>query len=93
MGFEGRRKRKYKAAGKFAERMWKIQEKVKAAVKKAQNKIKKFVDRKQSKGEKYKVKNLVLLSTKDLKQQIKERQLEKLTECFVGPYIMTWQNS
>jgi len=24
MGFEGRRKRKYKAAGKFAERMWKI---------------------------------------------------------------------
>jgi len=24
MGFEGRRKRKYKAAGKFAKRMWKI---------------------------------------------------------------------
>jgi len=24
MGFEGRRKRKYKAAGKFTERMWKI---------------------------------------------------------------------
>ena len=24
MGFEGRRKRKYKAVGKFVERMWKI---------------------------------------------------------------------
>jgi len=28
----------------------------------------------------------VLLSTKDLKYQIKERQLEKLTERFIGPY-------
>ena len=28
----------------------------------------------------------MLLSTKDLKYQIKERQLEKLTERFIGPY-------
>jgi len=28
----------------------------------------------------------VLLSTKDLKYQMKERQSEKLTEHFVGPY-------
>jgi len=28
----------------------------------------------------------VLLSTKDLKWQIKGRRSEKLTECFVGPY-------
>ena len=48
--------------------------------------MKKFADRKQSKGEKYKVGDLVLLSTKDLKWQIKGRQLEKLMECFVGPY-------
>jgi len=31
MGFEGRRKGKYKAAGKFVEKMKKIQEKAKAA--------------------------------------------------------------
>ena len=48
--------------------------------------MKKFADRKQSKGKKYKVGDLVLLSTKDLKWQIKGRQLEKLMECFVGPY-------
>ena len=27
-----------------------------------------------------------MLSTKDLKWQMKRRQLEKLIECFVGPY-------
>jgi len=48
--------------------------------------MKKFIDRKQSKGEEYKVGDLVLLSTKDLKWQMKRRQLEKLTEHFVEPY-------
>ena len=28
----------------------------------------------------------MLLSTKDLKYQMVGRQMEKLTECFVGPY-------
>ena len=86
MGFEGKRKGKYKVVEKFTERMWKIQKKVKVALKKAQDEMKKFIDRKQSKGEEYKVGDLVLLSTKDLKWQIKRRQLEKLTEHFVEPY-------
>jgi len=34
---------------------------------KAQEEIKKFVDKKQREGEEYKIENLVLLSTKDLK--------------------------
>ena len=66
--------------------MQKIQKEVKAALKKAQDEIKKFADRKQSKREEYKVENLVLLSTKDLKQQMKGRRLEKLMKYFVGPY-------
>ena len=48
--------------------------------------MKKFADRKQSKGEEYKVGDLVLLSIKDLKWQMKGRQLEKLMEHFMGPY-------
>jgi len=48
--------------------------------------MKKFADRKQGKGEEYRVGDLVLLSMKDLKWQMKGRRLEKLTECFVGPY-------
>ena len=45
MGFEGRRKRKYEAAGKFVEKMKKIQEEAKAALGKAQEEMKKFGDR------------------------------------------------
>ena len=45
MKFEGRRKRKYKAAGKFIERMKKIQEKAKAVLEKMQEEMKKFVNR------------------------------------------------
>ena len=46
MGFEGRRKGKYKAAGKFVEKMKKIQEEAKAALGKAQEEMKRFGDRK-----------------------------------------------
>jgi len=86
MGFEGRRKGKYEAAGKFMEKMRKIQKEAKAALGKAQEEMKKFADRKRGKGEEYRVGNLVLLSTKDLKWQMKGRRSEKLTEHFVGPY-------
>jgi len=86
MGFEGRRKGKYEAAGKFVEKMRKIQEKAKAALGKAQEEMKKFADRKRGEGEESKVGDLVLLSTKDLKWQMKGRRSEKLTEHFVGPY-------
>jgi len=44
MGFEGRRKRKYKAAGKSMERMKKIQDEAKVALGKAQEEMKKFAD-------------------------------------------------
>jgi len=59
---------------------------VKAALRKGQEEIKKFANRKHREGEEYRVGDLVLLSIKDLKWQIKGRRLEKLTEHFVGPY-------
>jgi len=86
MEFEERRKEKYEAAEKFVERMRKIQEKVKAALGKVQEEMKKFANRKRREEEEYRVGDLVLLSMKDLKWQMKGRRLEKLTECFVGPY-------
>jgi len=48
--------------------------------------MKKYTDRKKVEVDDYKVKNLVMLSTKDLKYQIVGRRTEKLTERFVGPY-------
>ena len=67
MGFEERRKGKYKAAGKFVERIKKIQEEAKVALGKAQEEMKKFANRKWGEGEKYMIEDLVLLSMKDLK--------------------------
>jgi len=86
IGFEGRRKGKYEAAGKFIEKMKKIQEEAKAALGKVQEEMKKFANRRRREEEEYRVGNLVLLSTKDLKWQMKGRRSEKLTERFVGLY-------
>ena len=51
-----------------------------------QEDMRKYADRKRSDAVEYKVGDLVLLSTKDLKWQMVGRRSEKLTERFVGPY-------
>jgi len=51
-----------------------------------QKEMKRYVNRKQEEIEEYKIGNLVLLSTKDLKWQIVEKRSEKLTEQFLRPY-------
>jgi len=48
--------------------------------------MKKYADRKRGEVDNYKVGDLVMLSTKDLKYQMVRRRTEKLTERFVGPY-------
>ena len=86
MGFEGRKKGKYKRAERFIEKMKEIQEEVKAVLGKAQADMKKYADKKRSDVDEYRVGDLVILSTKDLKYQMVGRRIEKLTERFVGPY-------
>jgi len=86
MGFEMRKKGKYKGAEKFAEMMKSVQEEAKAVLQKVQEEMKQYVDRERGEVEEYQVGNLVLLSTKDLKYQMVRRQMDKFTECFVGPY-------
>ena len=86
IGFEMRRKGKYERAEKFMTKMREIQEEAKAVLEKAQEEIKKYTDRGRAEVNEYKVGDLVILSTKDLKYQIIGRRTEKLTERFVGPY-------
>jgi len=86
MGFEGRKKGRYAGAEKFIEKMKEIQEEAKTVLGKAQADMKKYADKKRSDVEEYKVGDLVMLSTKDLKYQMIGRRTEKLTERFVGPY-------
>jgi len=48
--------------------------------------MKKYADRKRVEVDEYKVRDLVILSTKDLKYQMVGRRTKKLTERFIGPY-------
>ena len=71
---------------KFVTKMKEIQEEAKAALGTVQEEMKKYADRKREDMDEYKVGDLVMLSTKDLKYQMVRRRTEKLTERFVGPY-------
>ena len=67
-------------------KMKEILEETKAALGKAQEEMKKYTDRKRTEVDNYKVGDLVMLSTKNLKYQIVRRKTEKLIEIFVGLY-------
>jgi len=86
MGFEVRRKGKYKGTEKFMTKMKEIQEEAKAVLEKVQEEMKRYIDRKRAEVDEYRVGDLVMLSTKDLKYQMVSRRMEKLTKRFVGPY-------
>jgi len=86
MGFEMRKKGKYKRAEKFVMKMKKIQEETKAMLGNMQKEMKKYTDRKKAEVDKYKVGDLVILSAKDLKYQMIGKRTEKLTKRFVRPY-------
>jgi len=86
MGFKGRKKEKYKGAKRFVIKIKEIQKEAKATLSKVQKKMKKYADRKRAEVDEYKVGNLVMLSTKDLKYQMARRRTEKLMERFVRPY-------
>jgi len=86
MGFEIRKKGKYERAEKFVAKMKKIQKKTKVVLRKAQEEMKKYTDKKRAEVNEYKIGDLVMLSTKDLKYQMVRRRTEKLTERYIGPY-------
>jgi len=81
-----RKKGKFEKVEEFVTRIKEVHGKAKAVLKKSQEEMRKYTNRKRSKVEEYRVGDWVLLSTKDLKYQMKGKQLEKLTEHFVGPY-------
>ena len=66
--------------------MKKIQKKAKAALRKAQEEMKKYADKKKAEVNEYKVGDLVMLSTKNLKYQMVRKKTEKLMERYVGSY-------
>jgi len=86
MGFKLRKKGRFEGAEKFAKKMKEVQGEAKAALAKAQEEMRQYADRKRGEAVEYKVGDLVLLSTRDLKWQMVGQSSEKLVEWFVGPY-------
>jgi len=88
MQMEGdiRRKGKVESATEFVQRMKRVQEEAEAALKKTQEDMKRYADRERKEMEEWKKGDRVLLSTKDL--VFKERPTKKLTERYVGPYVI-----
>jgi len=86
LGFKLRKKGKYEGAEKFAERIKSVQEEAKVVLQKAQKNMKRYADRERGEVEEYRVGDLVLLSTKDLKYQMVGRHIEKFIEHFLEPY-------
>jgi len=80
MGFEMKKKGKFKRAEEFAKRMKEVHEEAEIVLRKSQEEMRKYADRKRSEPEEYRVGDWMFLSTKDLKFQMKGRHLEKLIE-------------
>jgi len=86
MGGDIRKKGKVESAMEFVERMKKVHKEAEAALRKTQEEMKRYADRSRKETEKWKRGDRMLLSTKDL--VFKKRLTKKLTERYVGPYVI-----
>jgi len=86
IGGDIRRKGKVESATAVVERMKKVHEEAEAALRKTQEEMKKYTDRGRKETEAWKKGDRILLSTKDL--VFKERPTKKLTERYMGPYMI-----
>ena len=81
MGFDIRKKRKNEKAEEFAREMKERHEEVRAALVRSQEEMKR-------QAEEYRVGDKVLISTKDFSMELMKRVTKKLTEKFIGPYVV-----
>ena len=88
MGFDIRKKGKNKKAEEFVREMKERHEKARVALVKSQEEMKRQVDRNRKEAEEYRVGNKVLISTKDFSIELRKRATKKLTEKFIGPYVV-----
>ena len=73
--------------------MKKRHEKVKVVLKRSQKEMKRYTDRNRKMVVEYKVKDRVLLSTKNLVWQMRNRKMKKLMEKFIGLYEIKLENT
>jgi len=88
MGFDIRKKGKNEKAEKFVREMKERHEKARAALVKSQEEMKRQADRSRKEVEEYRVGDKVLISMKDFSMELMKRATKKLTEKFIGPYVV-----
>ena len=88
MGFDIRKKGKNEKAEEFVKEMKEKHKEAKVALVKSQEKMKKQADRNRKEAEEYRVGDKVLISTKDFSAELRKRAMKKLTEKFIGPYVV-----
>ena len=88
MGFDIRKKGKNVKAEEFVREMKEKHKEAKAALVRVQEEMKKQADRSRKEAEEYRVGDKVLISTKDFSMELRKRVMKKLTEKFIGPYIV-----
>ena len=88
MGFDIRKKGKNEKAEEFVKEMKERHEKARAALVKLQEEMKRQADRNRKEVEEYRVGDKVLISIKDFSKELMKRATKKLTEKFIGPYVV-----
>jgi len=88
MGFDIRKKRKNVKAEEFAREMKERNKDARAVLVRSQEEMKKQVDRNRKETEKYRTGNRMLISTKDFSIELMKRTMKKLTEKFMGLYMV-----
>jgi len=88
MGFDIRKKGKNEKAEEFAREIKERHKETRAALVRSQEEMKRQADRSRKEVEKYRVSDKVLISTKDFLVELMKRATKKLTEKFIGPYVV-----
>ena len=82
------KKGKNEKAEEFVKEMKERHKEARAVLVKLQEKIKRQADRNRKEAEEYRVDNRVLISTKDFSAELMKRAMKKLTEKFIGLYVV-----
>ena len=88
IGFDIRKKGKNEKAKEFVREMKERYEEVRAVLVKSQEEMKRQTDKSRKKAEEYRVDDKILISTKGFLIELMRRAIKKLTEKFIGPYVV-----
>ena len=88
MGFDIRKKEKNEKVKEFVREMKERHEEARVVLVRSQEEMKRQADRNRKEAEEYRVGDKVLISTKDFSTKLMKRVIKKLTEKFIGPYVV-----